>query len=94
MDSELMSNFIRIGLPLLVMAASVFLTLKLPYTRRFIPPVTLAILAALVYVIPTFLQGNDKDLNDVLLTLYFTMTLMLSCMLSLIAALFFKKKKN
>ncbi|MEM5014878.1 hypothetical protein WKH31_01205 [Metabacillus indicus] len=94
MDSELMSNFIRIGLPLLVMAVSVFLTLKLPYSRRFIPPVTLAILAALVYVIPTFLQGNDKDLNDVLLTLYFTMTLMLSCMLSLIAALFFKKKKK
>ncbi|USK31928.1 hypothetical protein LIT25_14890 [Bacillus sp. F19] len=97
MDPVLITNLMRIGLPLIIIAASLFWTMKMPFTKRFVPPVTLALLAAAVFAAPYILEGADisvRDLDSVLLTLYFTLTLMLSSVLSLITALFIKKKEN
>lgn len=97
MDSNLLTNLIRIGLPIIIIGASIFWTMKIPYTRRLIPPVTLAILAAAVFAAPYVLEWinvSDRDLESVLLTIYITLTLMLSSVLSLITALFVKKKET
>jgi hypothetical protein len=88
---------IRIGAPIIVIAASIFWTMKLSYSRRLIPPVALAVLAAAVFLAPYILEwinGSERNLETVLLTIYITLTLMLSSVLSLITALFVKKKKT
>ncbi|MDR0139486.1 hypothetical protein RFW18_17155 [Metabacillus idriensis] len=97
MDSILLTNLIRIGVPIIVIAASIFWTMKMSYTRRLIPPVALAILAAAVFLAPYILEwmnGSDRDFETVLLTIYITLTLMLSSVLSLITSLFVKKKET
>ncbi|MGM0922667.1 MAG: hypothetical protein ACQEWW_15850 [Bacillota bacterium] len=93
----LITNLIRIGLPLIIIAASLFWTMKMPFTKRFVPPVTLAISAAAVFVAPYFLDWanvSERNLESILITIYLTLTLMLSSVLSLIIALFLKKKEN
>ncbi len=83
-------------LPLFIILASVYWTIKVHYSKKFLPTIMLIVLAILVFIIPLLLAffhviGGGFSIG--ILSVYFSFTLLFGSLVNFIVILAIKKNK-
>ncbi|TDL32883.1 hypothetical protein E2R51_09470 [Jeotgalibacillus sp. S-D1] len=82
-------------LPLLLIIASVYWTMKVPYSKRFLPIVILILLAILVFIVPLILASLDVisgGFGIAIISIYFSVSLVVGTLVNLIVVFTIKKR--
>lgn len=82
-------------IPIIITVICIYFTLKLSYSRRFLPSLLLIVLAVVLFFIGQFVRPfNNPDTNFefALSFIYFGVTLVVGGVIALISAVFRKRK--
>ena len=95
---HLMLNFFfAFLLPLIMIVSFVYWTLKIRYTRRFLPTIMLILLAILILFVPSLLVSKDVldgGFEIAIQSVYFSISLGVGTVVNIIVAIFIRKNKE
>ncbi|MGM0851385.1 MAG: hypothetical protein ACQEWI_02050 [Bacillota bacterium] len=97
MDTSLLNVIVGFFLPLFIIIAFVYWTIKVPYSKRFIPTIILMFLAILVFFVPLILASLDViggGFGIAIRSIYFSGFLGVGILVNIIVAAFIKKDKE
>ncbi|TXC92909.1 hypothetical protein FS935_01575 [Metabacillus litoralis] len=95
MDTSILNIFISFLLPLIIIVASVYWTMKISYSKKFLPTIILIVLAILVFILPlllAFFNVIDGGFSVGIISVYFSFSLIFGCLINFIVILAIKKK--
>jgi hypothetical protein len=97
LDSSLLNIIVGFLIPLFIIIAFVYWTIKVPFSKRFIPTVILMFLAILVFFVPVILANLDVidgGFGIAIQSIYFSGFLGVGIFVNSIVAAFIKKDKE
>lgn len=89
----MLNFFFAFLLPLIMIVGFVYWTLKIRYTRRFLPTIILVFLAVLIVFVPALLVLKS-GFGIAIQSIYFSGYLSLGILVNIIVAIFVKKNKE
>ncbi|XXM70784.1 hypothetical protein ACQ0QQ_13790 [Lysinibacillus sphaericus] len=95
MNTSYLNLFGAFILPLSILFVFVNCTMKIFYSKRFIPAIALLIFAVLIFFIPFILvelDGMERDIGTGVLSVYFSGFLGLGVLANIIVAMSIKRK--
>jgi hypothetical protein len=97
LSTSVLNFIVGFILPLSIVAASVYWTIRISYSERFIPTLTLMFLVILAFFLPFLLATLDvieKGFGAGILSIYFSGFLGLGVLVNVIVATSIKKNKE
>ena len=95
LDTSMFNIIVGILLPLLLIIASVYWTMKIAYSKRFTPTISLVLLAILVFLVPPILASFDViggGFGIAIISVYFSISLVFGSLINLIVIFTIMKK--
>jgi hypothetical protein len=96
MDTSILNFIFGFLLPLLLIIASVYWTMKVPYSKRFLPIFILILLAVLVFLVPGILASFDViggGFGIAMTSVYYALTLVFGVLVNFIVVVTVKKNQ-
>ncbi|NQD67871.1 hypothetical protein HP456_18345 [Bacillus haikouensis] len=97
MDNSLVNISAGFFLPIFIILAFVYWTIKVPYQKRFLPAIMLVFLAGFVFFVPLILASLDViggGFGIAILSIYFSVFLGTGVVVNICVAALIKKEKE
>ncbi|MBP3953120.1 hypothetical protein [Bacillus suaedae] len=95
MDTSMTTIIVGLLIPFILIVASVYWTMKINYSKRFTPIIMLVLLAILVFLVPAILASFGiigGGFGIAIISVYFSVSLVLGTLVNLIVVFTIKKK--
>lgn len=97
MSTSVLNLIFSFILPLVIIIASVYWTIRIRYSKRFIPTLTLILLAISAFFLPFFLAGVDvidKGFGPAIQGIYYSGFLGLGVLVNVLVLTYIQKKRE
>ncbi|MGD7043030.1 hypothetical protein [Jeotgalibacillus proteolyticus] len=97
MEYSFSNIFFGFVLPILIITIFVFWTIKISYTNRFLPSITLFFLSIFVFLLPTILAyfeviKGSMGFAVAIMSIYYSVALLIGVVVNLVVLFTIKKK--
>ncbi|MFD2681774.1 hypothetical protein [Bacillus seohaeanensis] len=97
LDDSNLNIIVGFILPMLLIVGSVYWTIKISYSKRFIPAIMLILLAIFVFLLPLIFASFDVmegDFGIAITSIYFSIALLFGSLVNLIVIFTLKRSRT